>query len=121
MGKNAIYVAEQLPLKTVSVALVHLASPGFVVIHEDNAGAPGKILGQSDALGAGEIKNLPPIALSRSTKDGETLYVMLHFDDGDRVFDAVKDKPALDAVADEPVMMITVVSKDALEPGAINP
>jgi len=121
VGKNAIYIAEQLPSQVVSVSLVILANPGFVVIHEDTAGAPGQILGQSSMLGAGETKNLAPIAISRSTKNGETLFVTLHFDDGDGAFDATKDKSALDSVSGEPVMMITVVSKDASEPGIINP
>ena len=119
VGKNAIYVAEQLPSQTVSIALVLLAKPGFVVVHEDRAGTAGQILGQSAALGAGETKNLS-IALSRSTTDGETLYAMLHFDDGDGVFDVAKDNPVLNSVSSEPVMMIIAVSQDASEPGAIN-
>ncbi len=122
VSKNAIYAAEQLPSQTVSVALVRLANPGFVVIHEDNGGAPGQILGQSAVLSVGEIKNLSPITLSRSTKDGETLYVVLHSDDGDGRFNATKDKPVLDSVSSsEPMMMIIAISKDASEPGAINP
>jgi len=120
VGGNAIYVAEQLPSQIVSVALALLANPGFVVVHEDRAGAPGRILGQSAMLGAGETKNLS-IALSRSTTDGETLYAMLHFDDGDGVFDAAKDKPVLDSVSGEPVMTIITISQDASEPGVINP
>lgn len=119
VGKNAIYVAEQLPSQNVSVALALLASPGFVVIHEDRMGTAGQILGQSAALGAGETKNFS-IALSRLTTDGETLYAMLHSDDGDGVFNAAKDKPVPDSVSGEPVMMIIAVSQDASEPGAIN-
>lgn len=121
VGKNAIYVAEQLPSQTVSVALVLLAHPGFVVVHEDRAGAAGQMLGQSALLLLGETKNLPAITLSRPTKDGETLYVMLHSDDGDGIFDAVRDTPVVDSVSGEPVMMIIAVSQDASEPGAINP
>ena len=121
VGNNAIYVAEQVPSETVSVAVVRLQKPGFVAIHEDAAGAPGRILGTSGLLVAGETRNLAPIALSRMTKDGETLYAMLHLDDGDGMFDPAKDKPALDSVGGEPVMMIFTVSVDASEPGAVNP
>lgn len=116
VSQNAIYVAEQAPGEGITVSVVHLETPGFVAIHEDVSGVPGKILGMSGLLPAGETKNLPPIALSRATKDGETLYTMLHLDDGDGTFDAAKDKPAQDKVGGSPVMMIFTVSAEAEEP-----
>ena len=121
IGANVIYVAEQAPLRTLSVALVRLEKPGFVVVHEDVAGAVGGILGTSGVLPAGETNNLESIPLSRLTRDGETLYVMLHLDDGDGIFNAVKDKPVLDAISALPMMMIVTVSVDAIEPSAVNP
>ena len=121
IGRNAIYVAEQAPAKTISVAVARLEKSGFVVIHEDASDQPGKILGTSGTLKAGETKNLPPLALSRLTKDGETLYAMIHLDDGDGIFDAAKDRPALDSISPEPVMMIFTVSVDASLPAAVNP
>ena len=119
VGKNAIYVAEQAPRRSISVAVVHLEQSGFAVIHEDAAGAPGKILGASGLLPTGETKNAS-IPLSRATKDGETLYAMLHLDDGDGAFDAAKDKPAKDSVGGEPVMMIVTVSVGAEEPADVS-
>lgn len=121
IGANMIYVAEQAPSRTLSVAVVRLEKPGFVVVHEDVAGAVGGILGASAVLPEGETNNLELIPLSRLTQDGETLYVMLHLDDGDGVFDAVKDKPAIDPVSALPMMMIVTVSVDATEPSAVNP
>lgn len=121
VGGNAIYVAEQAPGRSFSVAVTRWEKPGFVVIHEDANGAPGKILGVSSLLPAGETKNLSPITLSRSTRDTETVYAMLHFDNGDGSFDAKNDKPALDSVGGEPVMMVSAVSQDATEPGVVNP
>ncbi len=121
ISSNAIYVAEQVPGTSISVAVVRLEKPGFAVIHEDSNGVPDKILGASNLLQTGEAKNLPPIMLSRLTKDGETIFVMLHTDNGDGKFNAKEDKPALDSVGGEPVMMIVTISKDATEPGAINP
>ncbi|MBI1888580.1 MAG: hypothetical protein HYS15_01455 [Candidatus Spechtbacteria bacterium] len=120
IGANAIYVAEQAPSKTLTVAVVRLEKPGFVVVHEDVAGAPGGILGASAVLPAGETHNLSAILLSRMTRDGETLYAMLHVDDGDGVFDAGKDKPVLDPVSASPMMMIVTVSAEAVEPGAVS-
>ncbi len=121
MGRNAIYVAEQSPSRTVSVAVARLEKTGFVVMHEDNAGKLGKILGASGVLPAGETKNITPITLSRATTDGETLYAMLHLDDGDGTFDVAKDKPAQDSVDGSPVMMIFTVSVDASIPATVNP
>lgn len=120
VSNNAIYVAEQIPGQSVSVAVVRLEKPGFVVIHEDVSGAVGKILGVSSLLPEGEVKDLMPVALSRATTDGETVYAMLHFDNGDSRFDVAKDEPALDSVIGEPVMMIVTISKDAVEPGLMN-
>ena len=119
--ENALYVAEQPPSNTVSVAIVRLEKPGFAVVHEDVNEAPGGILGVSNLITSGETKDSLPITLSRSTLDGETIYVMLHFDNGDGVFDATKDKPVVDPIANEPMMMIVVISKDATEPDAVNP
>ncbi|MEK7281070.1 MAG: hypothetical protein AAB037_01800, partial [Chloroflexota bacterium] len=111
IGANAIYVAEQAPSPTLAVVVVRLEKPGFVVVHEDAAGAPGAILGRSAVLPAGETNNPASIPLSRPTRDGETLYAMLYLDDGDGIFDATKDKPALDPVGALPVMMIVIVGE----------
>ena len=123
VGTNAIYVAEQAPSEVLSVAVVRLEKPGFVVVHENALGAPGGILGASGLLVAGETNNPVPIALLRLTRDGETLYAMLHLDDGDGIFDAMKDKPALDPINNLPVMMIVIVSRETretIEPGAVS-
>ncbi len=120
VGRNVIYIAEQSPSRTVSVAVARLESTGFIAIHEDSADSPGKILGVSGLLPAGETKNLTPVVLSRATADGETLYATLYLDDGDGVFDSVKDTSAFDSLGGEPVMMIFTVSMDASEPATIN-
>lgn len=120
VGKNAIYMAEQAPSKMISVAVAHFEKPGFVVIHEEASGELGKILGVSALVTAGETNSLR-VTLSRPAIDEETFYAMLHLDDGDEVFDATKDKPALDLITSEPVMTIVTISQDAVEPGAVNP
>jgi hypothetical protein len=117
IGANAIYVAEQAPSRTLVVAVVRLANPGFVVVHEDAASTPGGILGVSELLTTGETKDLTLIPLSRMTQDGEMLYAMIHLDDGDGIFDALKDKSALDPIGTLPVMMIVTISAEADESG----
>lgn len=121
ISNNAIYVAEQLPGRSVSVSVVRLEKSGFVAIHEDVGDLPGTILGVSGLLPAGETKNPLPIMLSRATGDGEIIYAMLHSDNGDGQFDAAEDKPVLDLGDGTPMMTIVTVSKDAIEPGIVNP
>ncbi len=121
VSDNTIYVAEQAPGSSMLVSVVRLEKPGFVVIHEDASGEPGKILGVSNLLPVGETENPPSIALSDATADGETVYAMLHSDNGDGKFDAANDKPVLDTVSGTPMMMVVMISKDATKPGVINP
>lgn len=121
VGTNAIYVADQLPGQSVSIADLRLASPGFVLIFDDNAGKPKNILGTSGSLPIGETKNIAPILLSRITRDGEVLYAMLYLDDGDGVFDPARDKPAHDRLIGQPVVMMFTINLDASEGGAVNP
>ena len=121
INHSAIYVAEQAVGDRVFVSVVRLEKSGFVVIHEDVTDAPGIILGISSLIPAGEMKNLPSIMLSRAIVDGELIYAMLHFDNGDGIFDVRNDKPVLDSVDGAPMMMIVTVSKNASESGIVNP
>lgn len=89
--ENAIIVSEQRPGASAIVSLAVLAAPGYVVVHEDNGGQPGTILGASGLLQAGENANVS-ITLLRQTRDGERLHAMLHFDtDGSGSFDSSAD------------------------------
>jgi hypothetical protein len=119
--ENAIYVAEQSPSNTVSVSIVRLEKPGFAVVHEDINEMPGGILGISNLIASGETADSLLITLFRPTLDGEMIYVMLHFDNGDGIFDVAKDKPVIDPITNEPVMMIVVISQDATEPDTVSP
>lgn len=87
--ENAVMVSDQRPGTTVS-GMVVLAAPGYLVIHADNSGKPGAVLGSSALLRAGENANVK-VALSRASRDGEVLYAMLHTDDGDGAFSASSD------------------------------
>jgi hypothetical protein len=86
IGGNAVVVMEQRPGAAVKVNTAYFEEPGFVVIHADEDGQPGPVLGSSGLLPKGEISGLN-ITLSRSSKDGEKLHAMLHADtDGDGAF-----------------------------------
>ena len=91
---NRVVVSDQFPGNIVYLSSVQLANAGWVVIHKDNAGTPGAIIGS-----AWFEKGINPgkITLTESTKEGATYYAMIHSDNGDKKFDAAKDLPLKDA------------------------
>lgn len=96
VGESAIFVADQLPNKTVRISFLALGASGFAAIHELNVeGFPDAVLGTSALLEDG-TREAVDVALSRSMRDGERLVAMLHIDDGDGVFDVTKDAAARD-------------------------
>jgi hypothetical protein len=91
---NRIVVSDQFPGNIVYISSVQLAQPGFVVIHKDNAGTPGAVIGYQyfdKGINPGKI------TLTSPTVDGGIYYAMLHSDNGDKKFDSVKDIPLKDA------------------------
>ncbi len=114
LSQNAIYVQDQPPGQTITVTFAALEEAGFVVIHEGKDAGVGAVIGKSNLLLRGETENLPPIVLSRKTLDGETLFAMLHRDNGDKTFNMQEDIPITDSEAD-PLMMQFMIDKEALE------
>lgn len=106
-AKNAVAVSDYTVGKTVSVAIVLLEKPGYVMIHEDDKGNPGKIIGTSRLLPAQESTNVV-VTLTRASKDAEVLYAMLHLDDGDGKFNATTDNPIVDSEGKVVLMNFTV-------------
>lgn len=87
------------PANTVVVALVRSAGPGFIVIHEDSAGSPGAVIGNT-GVDNGDQTNVQ-VTLNRDAVDQEVLHAMLHTDDGALgvyEFDGLSgvDDPAID-------------------------
>lgn len=120
LGQNAIYVQDQPPGQTITVIFASLEKDGFVVIHEGKNARVGAIIGKSNLLPRGEAENLSPIILSRKTSDAETLFAMLHRDNGDKTFNPKEDVPITDSEG-EPFMMQFMIDKDAVElPGAVS-
>lgn len=120
LGQNAIYVQDQAPGQSVTVAFATLEEAGFVVIHEAKDDNIGAVIGKSNLTPGGEAENLPPITLSRKTLDGETLFAMLHRDNGDKTFNAKEDAPITDNEGN-PFMMQFIIDKEAGEPpGAVS-
>lgn len=112
--ENAVVVTEQRPGNTVKVAKVHLAAAGYVVIYEDTDGETGAILGSSAFLPAGENSKVV-ITLNRPTKDGETLWSVLHFEKNDNTtFEESVDTP-VESILGGPISGWFLISADADE------
>lgn len=118
VGNNAIYVSDVKPAASVKVGFATLAGGGYVVIHEDGEGKPGAILGSSDILPQGESRNFEA-TLSRESVDAETLYAMLHSDNGDGTFNPSDDPPIKDDQGNI-ILMKFQVSNSAEEAGAVS-
>lgn len=64
----------------ITIASITANATSWIVIHEDNTGSPGLIIGHR-AVAAGTTTNVT-VDLNRSAVHGETLHAMLHDDDG---------------------------------------
>jgi hypothetical protein len=90
-SKALINVVDQKPGIMVSIGSVDMPADGWVVVHEDRNGTPGNILG-AQRFDAGSYAG-GQIELLRTTLIGGQYYVMLHADDGDKLFDHKLDLP----------------------------
>lgn len=108
---NRVVVSDQFPGNVVYISSAQLTNDGWVVIHKDDAGKPGAIIGS-----AYFAKGINPgkVTLTENTVEGGIYYAMLHSDDGDKVFDASKDLPLKDAVGNV-IMKIFRVSQTVTE------
>lgn len=110
--QNELVVASQFPGKIVFVSLVRLQQGGFVVIHKRDAiGNAGTIIG-SGYFASGSRTG--EVTLSEALVDGMYYIAMLHSDDGDRVFDAVKDLPII-GTDGAPIQVIFEATEDLPE------
>ena len=91
VSSNNITVSDQLTGGMVKIDSVSLTFDGWVVVHEDASGEPGWILGaqrfDSGAYSGGQVE------LLRNTVAGSKYHVMLHEDDGDKMFNHKLDIP----------------------------
>lgn len=108
---NRVVVSDQFPGNVVYVSSAQLNSAGWVVVHKDEAGKPGKIIGSvyfEKGIAPGKV------TLSENTVEGGIYYAMLHSDDGDKVFNVAKDLPLKDA-AGNTIMKLFRVSQTVTE------
>lgn len=76
----------------VFIKEVNLAWPGFAAVYENPNDPFGTLVGTSRFLKAGRHSDVA-VDLVKKYKGGERLYVMLHRDTGDEIFNLVQDHP----------------------------
>ena len=95
-GPNAIFVDTQLVgTNEVIVGVVAMAEPGFIVIHADDGGKPGEIIGVSDPIieGGENVR----VSIDADLEAGAVYYAMLHADaNGNGAFDGEAERPVTD-------------------------
>lgn len=104
--KNRVVVSDQQAGSSVIIDEVGLQDPGYVVIHENANGQPGKIVAQSGLISAGNKQDL---IIRYSVTPGTTYFAMLHSDNGDGKFNSTTDLPIPSAQTTPVMMMFSVV------------
>lgn len=110
-GQNAVSVEDQKPGDKVVIQSVTLATMGWVVIHDDDNGKPGHILG-AHRFNAGTYTG-QNVELLKETEEGKVYYAMLHADDGDKQFDYRVDLPIKDETGNPVMMRFVATAKSA--------
>jgi hypothetical protein len=109
IGSNSINVEQQMSGSNVYTNSVALSSPGYIVVHVNDGGIPGKSIGASELLAAGNHTNVR-IQLDSTMPVGNSYLVMLHTDDGNGTFNPDDDIPVIEENAF--IMMAFKVSSD---------
>ncbi|MES2436978.1 MAG: hypothetical protein V4519_03110 [Patescibacteria group bacterium] len=93
-GDNGVAVSNQAAGKTVKIDNVVLKNPGWVAIHDNNNGVPGRILG-AQVFDFG--KSSGTVELLRATVASTSYIAVLHNDDGNyKNFNLRTDLPLKD-------------------------
>jgi hypothetical protein len=71
-------------------------TPTFAVIHQDDNGRPGTVIGSSNLLPAGINQNIQ-VNITKDLQNGETVYAILYQDNGNGEFSQLEDSVLLDS------------------------
>lgn len=79
---GSVTVSDQAadPANQVTIGSVVSVGSGFIVIHENGGGSPGPVIGHV-AVADGANSDVV-VTLDRDATNGETLFAMLHIDEG---------------------------------------
>lgn len=89
-----LVVADQPAGPSVAIAQLNIARPVWVVVYVSRDGKPGNALG-ARLFSAADKQGR--VGLLRNTERGQSYFVGLSVDNGDREFSLSKDKPLADA------------------------
>ena len=106
-----IAISNQLPGEVVLVSEVIMIDAGWVAVHDNNNGQPGNILG-AYFLPAGTYQN-QMIPLLRGVTDGNSYLIVIHQDDGDKIFDYKLDTPVTDTAGQLETASFNVVAESS--------
>lgn len=115
----SVSVSNQAGGTTVTVDRAALLQNGFIAIHADAGGKPGPVLGSSALLPRGTHTAIA-VTLTRKTRNGETLYAMLHTDvNGNGVYEFPGvDAPTTDSTGTLVSPSFTIGASTASSPSA---
>lgn len=83
---NSVNVTNQSATGSATITSASFDQGGFIVIHASTQdGAPGEVIGYSEYLAPGSYDEVE-ITLTKPAKAGDTLFAMLHGDDGDATY-----------------------------------
>jgi len=105
---SSVAVSNQAAASALRIDSAMFAKPGYVVIHEQKDGKPGPVIGHSNMYKPGTYNDIS-VTLDRQSILGETLYAMLHDDDGNSeyVFPG-EDTPTVNDAGDVVVMPLDI-------------
>ncbi len=102
VASNFINAHMQLAGSVATVQSVSLETSGWLVVYEDRLGQPGNALGAT-RLDAGTYEDIH-VELLRNTVPAEIYDIVLHKDNGDRIFNLEDDFPFRDS-GGNPIMV----------------
>lgn len=119
-GENAVFVEDQESgAEDVIVGLAVLQEPGFVVIHKDDDGIPGDVIGYSMWILDGAEHFF--IGVEEPLEEDEIYYAMLYTDNGDQEWNVQTDLPVTGADGAVTVMTFSARVGAAPESGVVIP
>ena len=111
-SQDSISAINQKTGTSVLIQRAVLSTPGYIVVHEEQDGKPGPVIGNS-GLFEGVRQNLS-VTLLRSSIEGEVLFAMLHSDDGDGIYEFPGgDNPTKDEEGSVILDKFTIIEEEA--------
>lgn len=109
-----VVVPEQAGGTNVFIENATLPLGGYVVIHKEEDGKPGVIIGISESLPSGTTENFL-IDITEEAVEGDFLFAMLHTDDGNQEFSSEVDLPLTDNEGNVVLVRFAIVNEGALD------